>query len=474
MFLQLLNGPYVGSTPASPESMLRTGWTLFGEEMAEAVHARVLIVARDDTHAEPLADGLDRLGWRTITARSEKGALIALDDLNAECVILDLASLGEDAIAIARALKAHLAPRRLPVIAIGQPVADASDAFDLTLAAPLHPTQASMRLETLVRNAIAEEELELRTQTFAEFGREVTPAQPEAGPFTVLAIGEPAPQFLALSNALAERGASVVGAFTAFTAFDYLHERTFDAVVLWAGDAPQEALSIAAGLRRNTRLYHTPALLYVRPVSPVTPAEAYHRGVSDVASPTTPESETAARVVELARAHRAQKAVRLALEQTIGHGLIDAPTGLFNKDLFSAHVARLAKASRERRRPLSVCVLKVSDRIELKAPRKGGWVARALPQIGSMVGRLVRIEDTAARLGPETFAVAFPGTGLEAARAAGERIAAVIGCTAFEAGAGNSPFVIEFDMGVAEVNSPEAATEALEAAAQMAEQRRAS
>jgi two-component system cell cycle response regulator PopA len=474
MFLQPLNAPYDASTPAARESVL-AGWALFGEHMAEAIHARVLIVARDDIHAGPLSDGLDRLGWRTVTARGEKTALIALSDLHPDTVILDLASLGEDAAPIARRLKAQVAPRRLPVIAMGAPApGDTEDAFDLMLAAPLNPIQATMRLETLVRNAIAEEELELRTETFAEFAREVIPAQPETGPYTVLAIGEPAPQFLALSNALAERGASVVGAFTAFTAFDYLHERTFDAVVLWAGDSPQEALSIAAGLRRNTRLYHTPALLYMRPDSPVTPAEAYHRGVSDVATAQTAESETAARVVELARAHRAQKAVRLALEQTVGHGLIDAPTGLFNRELFAKHVERLATAARQRNRPLSVCVLTVADRIDLKAARKGGWVARALPQIGSMVGRLVRIEDTAARMGPETFAVAFPGTGLEAARAAGERIAAVIGCTAFEAGSGNSPFVIEFDMGVAEVSSPEDAAEALESAAQMATQRKAS
>ncbi|MDX5331290.1 MAG: hypothetical protein LPJ86_07145, partial [Caulobacteraceae bacterium] len=37
--------------------------------MAAGVQARVLIVARDDSLAGPLAEGLDRLGWRTITAR---------------------------------------------------------------------------------------------------------------------------------------------------------------------------------------------------------------------------------------------------------------------------------------------------------------------------------------------------------------------------------------------------------------------
>jgi two-component system cell cycle response regulator PopA len=86
-----------------------------------AVNARILIVARDDARAGPLAEGLDRLGWRTITARGPYAALAALGDLNIEAVIVDLASAGPDTHSLARRLKAAVAPRRLPVIAIGEP-----------------------------------------------------------------------------------------------------------------------------------------------------------------------------------------------------------------------------------------------------------------------------------------------------------------------------------------------------------------
>ncbi|HEV2531604.1 diguanylate cyclase domain-containing protein [Phenylobacterium sp.] len=442
--------------------------------MAAGVQARVVIVARDDALAGPLSEGLDRLGWRTVTARGGYAALAAVADLQIEAAIIDLAE-GEEAVALAERLKEACAPRRLPIVGIGQPDPSLElRGFDLTLAAPLHPAQAAMRLETLVRTAVAEEEFELRIETFADRGRSLDVPELEAAPFQVLAIGEPAPQFLALSNALAEQGAQVVGAFTAYTAFDYLHERRFDAVVLWAGENPQEALSIAAGLRRNTRLYHTPAVLYMRPDSYVTASEAYHRGITDVATPETPESETARRVVELARAYRRQTAVRQALESARNSGLMDAATGLFTRDLFAAHLARLAAASKQRNRALSVCVLKVADKPDLAAVRAGGWLARAIPQIGSMVGRLVRVEDTAARLGPDVFALALPATPMGAARAAGERIAAVIGCTAFEAGDGRPPFVVEFDLGVAEVGPGETAGRALEDAAAEAYARKAS
>src|SRR5690606_37486728 len=134
-----------------------------------------------------------------------------------------------------------------------------------------------------VRLAVAEEEFELRLETFSDRGRRLDMPEGDPTPFRILAVGEPAPQFLALSNVLQRSGAEVVGAFTAYTAFDYLHERAFDAVVLWAGETPQEAMSIAAGMRRNTRLFHIPALLYMQAGSQLTLSEAYHRGISDVA-----------------------------------------------------------------------------------------------------------------------------------------------------------------------------------------------
>ena len=63
--------------------------------------------------------------------------------------------------------------------------------------------------------------------------------------------------------------------------------------------------------------------------------------------------------------------------------------------------------------------------------------------------------------------------GIAKARLAGERIAAVIGCTAFEAGEGRTPFVVDFDLGVAEVTSAETAGRALEEAAALAQRLKA-
>ncbi len=432
-----------------------------------------MIVARDDAVAGELAGGLDRLGWRTITARGPYAAAAALADLQIEAAVVDL-SQGLDAFGLGRKLKAACSPRRIPIVAIGKRAEDLSSLdYDLVLPTTLHPAQVGLRLEQLIRAAVAEEEFELRRETFRERGSPLLAPQEPDRPPRVLTVGEPAPRFLALSNALREAGADAVGAFTPYTAFDYLHDQPFDAVVLWAGDETAEALSIAAGMRRNTRLFHVPAMLYADTLDRLNLSEVFHRGVSDVAGPEISEVEAAERVLELAQAYRRQSAIRQALERARGSGLMDAATGLFTRDLFATHLGRISAAARARNRPLSVAVLRISDRPEMARARTGGWLDRAVPQIGSMISRLVRAEDVAARLAPEIFALALPATPLHAARAVGERIAAVIGCTAFEAGRDRPPFVVEFDVGAAELEAGEHPVAALERAATDGDERRA-
>ena len=415
---------------------------------------RILVIAPDDDLIGPLCQGLDALGWRTVTARSLAGAVQVLIDWPLETVIID--SRLPDAVEGVGALRQTVAPRRLPVLAIGADAVDwPSGIADIAMSIAPHAAQAALRLENLVRSAIAEEEVSTREATFAARGEPLLSPNIDSTPLRVLAAGKPDRHFLALSNALTDRGCEVVAAPTPYTAFDYLHERPFDAAVLWGAEDHAPALSIASGMKRNTRLYHIPAVLYLRGSGEINLSELYNRGFADVAAADAPEVETAERIATLALAHRRHVAIRKTLENARGSGLTDPTTGLFTPELFASHLARVAEGARLRRRPLSVAVLKVGGSEALTEARAGGWLDRALPQIGAMVSRLIRTEDTAARLSPDVFALALPATRGEAARIAAERIAAVIGCTAFDAGPERSPFVVEFDVGVAEISPGE-------------------
>ncbi len=424
---------------------------------------RILVVAPDDDLIGSLCQGLDALGWRTVTARSLAGAVQVLIDWPLETVILDARM--PDAVAGVAALRQTVTPRRLPVMAIGPEAVEwEPGAVDIVMSGPPHAAQAALRLENLVRAAIAEEEVSLREATFAARGEPLPLAESDVTPLRILAAGKPDRHFLALSNALTAHGCEVVAAPTPYTAFDYLHERPFDAAVLWGAEDHAPALSIASGMKRNTRLYHIPAVLYLRGSGEINLSELYNRGFADVAAADTPEDETAERIVALARHHRRHVAIRRALESARGSGLTDPATGLFTPELFASHLARVAEGARLRRRPLSVVVLRVSETPAVVEARADGWLDRALPQIGAMVSRLIRTEDTAARLSADVFALALPATRGPAGRTAADRIAAVIGCTAFDAGPDRSPFVVEFEVGVAEVAPGESPAAVLERA----------
>ena len=422
---------------------------------------RVLVVAATDERIGQLCQGLDSLGWRTMTARTGNAAVAALTDFKLEVAILD-ADHPEIA-TLPNALRRAAGARRLPVVGIGEGLVEGGD-FDMVAIQAPHPAQAALRMEQLVRAAIAEEEFRLRQATFALHGATLDPGALDPAPLKILIAGAPDHRFLALANTLTAAGAEVIAAPTPYTAFDYLHETAFDAAVLWGAPDHAPALSIASGMKRNTRLYHIPLALYLRSEGEINLSELFNRGFSDVAAADTPEPDTAARVLSLARTHRLHLAIRKALEGARGAGIMDPSTGLFTPTLFASHLGRVAEAATARRRPLSVCVLRLSDTDALTRARAGGWLDRAMPQIGAMVSRLVRVEDTAARLAPEVFALALPATPAAAARLAAERIAAVIGCTAFDAGPDRSPFVADFHVGAAELMPGESAAAVLERA----------
>jgi two-component system cell cycle response regulator PopA len=405
---------------------------------------RLLLLGQDDARIGPLARGLDSLGWRTLTGRNVDAAAMALTDLPLEGAVIDARGFGPDAVA---ALRRAAAPRSLPVISLGH--GDAIGA-DLHMTGAPHPVQIGLRLEQLMRAAVAEEEFTLRRATFSNRGQTLE-VEEDARPIRILAAGAPDRRFLGLSNALRDSGAEVVAAPTPYTAFDYLHEAPFDAVILWGGEDHTPALSIASGMKRNTRLFHIPVMLYLRQSGEIDLAEIFQRGIADVASAETPEGETARRGLALAGAYRRQQGIRRALDSARASDLTDPATGLFTREMFALHLSRIVEAASRRRRPVSVCVLRVASSPEVSRARAGGWLDRALPQIGSMTSRLVRSEDTAGRLAPEVFALALPATRAGEARIAAERIAAVIGCTAFDAGPDQPPFVLSFDLGVAEL-----------------------
>ncbi len=431
-----------------------------------SVNARLLLLSRDDGWMLGLSEALDRLGLRTLSAWSPDAAYAALSDLPIEAIMVDEGSQN-DWPHLAEKLRAAAWPRRIPVIMTRDDDRfTVPEGWDMVFTRDAHPQQIAVCVEHMIRACVAEEEYDTRCQTFDMPVDQADRLMDDQTPLCLLSIGQPDPEYLALTHELRQQGAEIYAALSSYSAFDYLHDKTFDAVLLWGGEQPSEALSVASGMRRNTRLYHTPVLLRLNRLVELDLGEAYLRGVNDVANPKAGVPEIADRLLRLARSHRRQLTIRKTLESMRRSPEMDQGTGLFGRDLFASHLARLSKAASARNRPLSICVLKIAETPDVARARMKKVLDRAVPQIGSMIGRLVRAEDTGGRLSNDVFALALPATPLESARNVAERIAAVIGCTAFDSGQGKAPYVVEFDVGVAQISDGEPAAHALTRAAE--------
>jgi len=441
--------------------------------------ARVLLVTRARMARRDLIEGLPALGWTVAVVDRPSAAIDYATKHALESVIIDLTKSGPTALieaaALGRQLKAAASPKSLMVIAMAaacpeQPL----EGLDHVMPAPIVPIQMASRLDALARLATAEDEIALRAETFAALSNSMPKSSVTAGPYRVLIMAEPAPQVLALYNELSGRGAEVSASFNHHAGFDSLSRTRPDAVVLRADPGLDKAMTLAAAVRRNSAHYHLPISLILTDEADPSPIEAMSKGMSDLIASDRSHAQIADQVLESARLFRRIDKAQATLVNSTRSELMDAATGLFTARLFASHVLGLNKSARRTHRPLSVCVLRVADRKDTAKARASGALDKAMPDLGNMVGRLVRGQDTVARLAPDVFALALPATNAARARLAADRVAAVIGCTQFPAGYNQPHFTVGFDIGVAELSAGETAGMALERAANLALQRRAS
>ena len=321
-------------------------------------------------------------------------------------------------------------------IALADRVVEAADA---TLRQPAHPIQIAARLRALLRLNVVESAARLRARDVRRAGAEPARMHLISEARSVLYVGQPDPQFLKLRHALSERGAQIVAAFSTFNAFDYLHERGFDAVVLNADPNREVAHTVCSAMRRNTRLYHTPAIILARGEIYAEADEAFARGASDILDARAPSAELCERIMALAGERRRRRDAKGLLEACRVASLIDSETDLFNDAFGRAHLDTLIAHARASRAPLSVVALDVLTPPGA-GPADGPRAHHALIQFASMLRHCVRAEDVAVRADAGRFYLVLPATEADQGEVVAARVAAIAECTAYESEDPLQPF----------------------------------
>jgi two-component system cell cycle response regulator PopA len=315
-----------------------------------------------------------------------------------------------------------------------------------SLQSPAHPIQIAARLRALIRLSVLESVARLRAEDAHDAGAPPAPAPPDTDPSQVLYVGTPGPSFMRLQHALGGAEVETVAAFTTFTAFDYMHERAFDAVILSADPGPDMAHTVCSAMRRNTRLYHTPAILFTRGDAYAEADEAFARGASDIVSDALDPDQLSHRITALSAERRRRRRAKALLEASRGAALLDQSSDLFAPQFGQRHLESLLQSASRQHKQLSLIGLTASAPVEAGT----GSVAAALDQFAAMLRHCVRAEDMAMRTAADQFVIALPQTPAELADVVAARVCAIAECTAYESDQPSAPFRLSLNANVME------------------------
>jgi len=325
-------------------------------------------------------------------------------------------------------IKARYVGLNIPILVLTSSTQVPEDLiFDSILLEPCHPAQIVLRTIGLIRLAHMEQEIGLRLETLEhDFG--ITHTRPDMStnePFNILFVGKASPEFMVIINALQRKNVRVVAAFTSFTAFDYLYEQTFDAVVMNGLVSLDSALSVTQTMRKNAKLFHVPALLMANDISKRNQDAVYDAGMNDILNIDDNLEDINTRVLEQANFHRLHQNLKHEFGMLGGDICTDTATQLYNKSFFNAHLSRVFKFYDRQDMPVSLCLIRISPHDDNKTDEA---IGASYQQIGVMIKNLVRLQDITARLEPNLFAISFPGQSAGQLGPVIERIESILKC----------------------------------------------
>ncbi len=367
-------------------------------------------------------------------------------------IIIDVEDETSDIRATIEQLKLSYPGMSIPVLALLKSIPPIeTDVFDSVLLYPCHPVQVVLRASGLIRLAEMEQEIGHRLQTLSEnfdISPSLNPPKTQDR-FKILFIGKASPEFMVVINALQNENVNVVAAFTSFTAFDYLYEQVFDAVVMNGLQSTETAFSITQTMRKNARLYHVPALLLTDSTVFKDHDAAYQAGVSDIIDTKAELKDISSRILEQANFHSMHKDLKKEFGAIGGDACIDASTGLFNRSFFDAHLTRILNIYTNLSLPVSLCLIRVKSSAGNLSPEN---LEIAGKQIGNMIKNLVRLHDVTARLDSNLFAIAFSGQTPQQLKPVSERISSILKCAAINDPLTGMPIDLKLEITLSQLN----------------------
>jgi len=404
------------------------------EKTAPNLHS-VLIVTDNTLEARHVVGHLLSIGYDTQTVVFDGNEFDEVPKMTPSAILCLFTDYIELLHEITGDIRKLFSTKACPVIAaLSRPGNLNNELFDSVIFPPAHPSQIANRVNSLIRLQEMEREINLRTETLSlDFDIQHKLSENQLNkPYKILFIGKASPEFIVIVNALQKRRVEVIAAFTSFSAFDYLHEGAFDAVVMNVLEGSEPALTITSTMRRNSKLYHIPTLFLVDETTFSEHSAAFESGAKDIISAEASAQEISGRIMELANYHRIHTQLKQEFDALGGELCTDSLSGLFNSTFFEKHIARVCTYYQSTDIPVSLIIVKTSlaESIDIATDK----IDRANIQIGGILKNLVRMQDIVARLEPNIYIIAIPGMPHDRIGGVIDRISGIVDCAAFETG----------------------------------------
>jgi len=398
--------------------------------------ARILIVDDVPANTRLLEAKLAAEYYQVASAKDGFEALRMAHEWQPDLVLLDVMMPGMDGFECCRKLKEDVTTLHIPVVmitALGEPAErlhGLESGADDFLTKPVEYETLMARVRSLVRLKRLLDEWRARGETARAMGlTSESVALPAVAGARALVVDDWDLGAQAMQEALSRDGVVAGRARSGAEALALSSAIPFDLIVLSLSLIEEDPLKLASSLRAADATHEIPLLLIAEPEERDSILRGFDLGANDWLVLPLDENELRARARNQIRRKFYQDRLRTDFGTALEMALIDPLTGMYNQRYLMRHLRGLLEGGQNRE--LAVLMVDVDHFKAVNDDYGHAAGDKALRAIADTLRGNTRAFDSLARYGGEEFVVVMPGTAIDDALQAAERLREAVAATPF-------------------------------------------